>query len=74
MAADATFDHGRDERRSGMADEILTAEQRHQWKEDGTDVDAADSGNFTVIPGSHRRAFPSGGGEGGPYNPEAIQL
>jgi hypothetical protein len=39
-----------------------------------TDVDARDSGNFTVVPGSHRRAFPSGGFEAGPYIPEALQL
>lgn len=39
-----------------------------------TDVDAPDSGNFTVVPGSHRRPFPEGGVEGGPYTPEAVQL
>jgi phytanoyl-CoA dioxygenase PhyH len=39
-----------------------------------TDVDAPDSGNFTLVPGSHKRAFPEGGIEKGPYIPEAVQL
>jgi hypothetical protein len=39
-----------------------------------TDVASPDSGNFTVVPGSHRRQIPEGGVEGGPYIPEAVQL
>jgi ectoine hydroxylase-related dioxygenase (phytanoyl-CoA dioxygenase family) len=39
-----------------------------------TDVPGPDSGNFTVVPGSHRRPFPEGGFEAGPYLPEAVQL
>lgn len=39
-----------------------------------TDVDAPDSGNFTVVPGSHRRPFPEGGVAGGPYISDAVQL
>jgi hypothetical protein len=39
-----------------------------------TDVEAPDSGNFTLIPGSHRRPFPEGGVEGGPYSADALQL
>jgi hypothetical protein len=39
-----------------------------------TDVDAPDSGNFTIVPGSHKRPLPEGGVEGGPYTPEAVQL
>ena len=39
-----------------------------------TDVEEKDSGNFTVVPGSHNRPFPEGGFKDGPYIPEAIQL
>jgi len=39
-----------------------------------TDLDAPESGNFTVVPGSHNRPFPENGFEEGPYLPEAVQL
>ena len=39
-----------------------------------TDLDAPDSGNFTVVPGSHNRPFPENGFEEGPYIPETVQL
>jgi hypothetical protein len=39
-----------------------------------TDVEGPDSGNFTVVPGSHKRPFPDGGVTGGPYIPDAVQL
>jgi len=39
-----------------------------------TDLEEADSGNFTIVPGSHNRPFPEGGFKDGPYIPEAIQL
>ncbi len=39
-----------------------------------TDLDSPDSGNFTVVPGSHNQPFPENGIEEGPYIPEAVQL
>lgn len=39
-----------------------------------TDLPNPDSGNFTVVPGSHNRPFPEGGFKEGPYIPEAVQL
>ena len=39
-----------------------------------TDLEAPDSGNFTVVPGSHNRTFPETGVKEGPYIPEAVQL
>ena len=39
-----------------------------------TDLEDPDSGNFTVVPGSHNRAFPVEGIKDGPYIPEAVQL
>ena len=39
-----------------------------------TDVDAPDSGNFAIVPGSQNSSFPEEGFEDGPYIPEAVQL
>lgn len=39
-----------------------------------TDLENPDSGNFTVVPGSHNRTFPETGVEDGAYIPEAVQL
>ena len=39
-----------------------------------TDLESPDSGNFTVVPGSHNRAFPEEGVKEGPYISEAVQL
>ena len=39
-----------------------------------TDVDVSDSGNFTVVPGSHNHPFPEEGIPEGPNIPEAVQL
>ena len=39
-----------------------------------TDLERPDSGNFTVVPGSHNRTFPETGVKDGPYIPEAVQL
>lgn len=39
-----------------------------------TDLDNPDSGNFTVVPGSHNRPFPEEGVPDGPYIPKAVQL
>lgn len=39
-----------------------------------TDLENPDSGNFTVVPGSHNRPFPEEGVQDGPYLPEAVQL
>ena len=39
-----------------------------------TDLESRDSGNFTVVPGSHNRTFPETGVKEGPYIPEAVQL
>ena len=39
-----------------------------------TDLAERDSGNFTVVPGSHNRTFPETGVKDGPYIPEAVQL
>ena len=39
-----------------------------------TDLHSKDSGNFTVVPGSHKRPFPESGFEEGPYLADAVQL
>ena len=39
-----------------------------------TDLEVPDSGNFTVVPGSHNRPIPEEGVKEGPYIPEAVQL
>ena len=39
-----------------------------------TDLDNPDSGNFTVVPGSHNRPFPEEGIPEGPYIADAVQL
>ena len=39
-----------------------------------TDLHGTDSGNFTVVPGNHRRPFPESGFEEGPYLADAVQL
>lgn len=39
-----------------------------------TDLDSPNSGNFTVVPGSHNRTFPEAGVKDGPNIPEAVQL
>ena len=39
-----------------------------------TDLENPDSGNFTVVPGSHNRPFPEEGVPDGPYLPEGVQL
>ena len=39
-----------------------------------TDLHSKDSGNFTVVPGRHRRPFPESGFEEGPYLADAVQL
>jgi ectoine hydroxylase-related dioxygenase (phytanoyl-CoA dioxygenase family) len=39
-----------------------------------TDLDQPDSGNFTIVPGSHKKLFPEKGIPDGPYIPEAVQL
>lgn len=39
-----------------------------------TDLEKPDSGNFTVVPGSHNRTFPETGVKDGSYIPEAVQL
>lgn len=39
-----------------------------------TDLEHPDSGNFTIVPGSHNRTFPETGVKEGPYIPEAVQL
>ncbi|MDE0298328.1 MAG: phytanoyl-CoA dioxygenase family protein [Candidatus Poribacteria bacterium] len=39
-----------------------------------TDVPGPNMGNFTLVPGSHRRLFPEGGFEEGPNIPEAVQM
>jgi ectoine hydroxylase-related dioxygenase (phytanoyl-CoA dioxygenase family) len=39
-----------------------------------TDLDAPDSGNFTVVPGSHNWPMPEEGIPEGPYTPKAVQL
>ncbi len=39
-----------------------------------TDLDNPQSGNFTVVPGTHNRPFPESGIPDGPYIPDAVQL
>ena len=39
-----------------------------------TDVPEPNMGNFTLVPGSHKRLFPESGFEEGPNIPEAVQL
>ena len=39
-----------------------------------TDIESPESGNFTVVPGSHNRTFPETGVKDGPYIPEAVPL
>ena len=39
-----------------------------------TDIKETDSGNFTVVPGSHNRPFPESGFRDGPYIPDALQI
>ena len=39
-----------------------------------TDLHNTDSGNFTIVPGSHKRPFPESGFKEGPYLVDAVQL
>jgi hypothetical protein len=65
-------DGGQAMRQIRLADESLPLQIKIQYFL--SEVDAPDSGNFTIVPGSHKRVFPEGGVEGGPYIADAVQL